>query len=632
MGGEVSESESIESQSEPGLSRVQRSKDATVSDVTSDMTKSDTQSYNDIAVQRSIEGVYEETEQIISRAICSDESTLVATPPGGGKTTSAFKQIKESDKQFTYLTAREDLYEEGVRLCEEFGIEDYVVYPAPHRDCEAFQKGSCHHSPEAEALYGLGVSARRIHSELDLGCSPGCEYIEKIEQFDPDSTKLVIGHYQHGYIDSLTEDRVVIIDEMPISGFEEDYDANDVITPFLKATDGIPFKNFSDLVANNDNKKEMMAHEWFGENGVIADETEILEADENCRYDKLAPLLTHTVLESIPIGGDYDGDQEIVNFEIPWFNWVDDDFEKDRYAVFDTDNQKIHVLTAPDLGGAENVIGLDGTPTQIMWERATGENFEVESPISHIGIDSYIHDILGMTIKQTNDSLKAYSSGNISSQKDESILYGAEVEEGQKPALITPKKALKEYRKEGIADRASDSMNYANILSSNDFGEEEVGVLLGCPFPGHDVIRKWAAYFAESSIPEGEGMEKTFGDFGDQFYHHFVHNKVLQAILRFGRKEGVEATVYVNTAAIPDEITIDSRVEPEIFNSENKREIADHLREAGDDGATKSDLEGAADVHEDTVDNILDGFRDHDLITEDQESDWPYRKVVRWDP
>lgn len=593
------------------------------------MSKLDTQSYNDIAAQRSIEDVYEGTEQIISRAICSDESTLVATPPGGGKTTSAFKQIKESDKQFTYLTPREDLYDEAVRLCEEFGIEDYEVYPAPHRDCEVFQKGSSHYSPEAEALYGLGVSARRIHSELDLSCSPDCEYIEKIEQFDADSAKLVIGHYQHGYIDSLIDDRVVIIDEMPISGYEKTYNANKVITPFLKATDGIPFKNFSDLVANNDGEREMMTDEWFEENGIIADETEILEVDENRRYHKLAPLLTHTVLESNPIDGDYDGDQEIVNFEIPWFNWVDNGLEKDRYAVFDTDNQEIHVLTPPDLNGAENVIGLDGTPTQIMWERATGENFEVKSPISHIGIDSYIHDILGVTIKQTNDSLKAYSGGHISPQKDESILYGVEVEEGQKPALITPDKALEKYRDAGIADRAKDSMNYAEVLSSNGFGEEEVGVLLGCPFPGHDVFRKWAAYFGNPAIPEGEGMEKTFGEFGDQFYRHFVHNQVLQAILRFGREEGIKATVYVNTAAIPDEITIDSRVEPEIFNSESKREIADTLRDAGEEGATQEDLIEETGFSEKTVRRRLNEFKDVDLIGEENQPG-PYPNIYRW--
>lgn len=80
--------------------------------------------------------------------------------------------------------------------------------------------------------------------------------------------------------------------------------------------------------------------------------------------------------------------------------------------------------------------------------------------------------------------------------------------------------------------------------------------MFGSPFPGDDVIERWAGFCGEAAPPEGTGADKTFGSFGDRIYHHFTHYQVLQALLRFGRHESVREnggpTVYLSTEALPE--------------------------------------------------------------------------------
>lgn len=597
------------------------------------MSKLASQPNNATGISGSLDAVYERTEDCLEQAIKSNGSKLVESPPGSGKTTSTFKIASRSGETFVYLTKREDLYKQGERLSNEFDLSHKII-PSPHRDCPCFDEDNPQFNSEAKSLYDLGVNAARIHSELNLDCSPNCEYMQKWETFDDDPADIIIGHYKHAYLSSLIEDRVVIIDEFPGGAFERKFNnADSMISRFLRSVDQIPFDDFLDLFENRDDLDRVeTTYAWFRRNGVGTDDRTIIEANENDRYHTLAPFLTYTLLNTIKNGN---------KFEVPWFNLtsIEAGFEEsspfagletERLAVVDRERQSIHVLTPPDLSGACGVVGLDGTPTSMMWELATGEDFDHLSVLDREKeMSEYVRDFLGVTVKQTNEHLKPYHGGHVTENRDEAILYGVEVEERQKPALIAPDKALDAYRDAGILDRAKLSMNYARVLSSNDFKGESVGVIHGAPHPGDRPVKKWAAYLGVPIEGEGEGMNKTYGEFGDDIYRHFVHNQVLQAILRFGRGES-GATVYVNTAAIPDDsIEVDSMANPERFNSSNKRKIADRLRDAGDDGATKEDLKEVAETSMTTVENILYDFRDAGLV-EREDKPGPYPTVYRW--
>ncbi|ELY50601.1 hypothetical protein C492_22537 [Natronococcus jeotgali DSM 18795] len=560
----------------------------------------------------------------------ANQSMLIDAPPASGKTTKTFEVIDEADDTFTYLTKREDLYEQAENLGEESDLS-LTIIPSPHRSCPSFDSTSPHYHPEAPELHGLGVRAGQLHDLLDLTCTPDCPYQKFWEDFEAAEHDVLVGHYKHAYISSVIEDRVVIIDEFPGDAFEQPFkDAPKMLSRFLKVTDDIPFDDWDDLIIADEDEKEQ-AYEWFAANGIEEDAEIIIEADKTTRYHAIAPFLTWTVLESLK------GDN---GFGFPWFNLEASEtistsfgeLENNRRVAIDHEERRIHVLTQPNLDDAKRVIGLDGTPLPEQWGLVTGEDFDHETLIEQdTAMNSYIRDILGVSVKQANDHLKAYHGGHITANRDEAILYGVEVKEGQKPALIAPKKAIDAYRDVGILDRTNHWMNYANVLSSNDFKDEPVGVIHGAPHPGDATLKKWAAYFGHHIEGRGEGMEKTYGDFGDRLYHHFVHNQVLQAILRFGRGES-EATVYVNTAAIPDWLDIDGKVNPKLFNRSNKRAIADYLREVGDQGASKSDLADEVDVTEKTIKNRLNEFDEEGLIEEVQESDWPYRKIYRWSP
>ena len=583
------------------------------------------------------DAVYQETERILRRAFDARQSILLDGPPGSGKTTAAFKVISETDGEYTYLTKREDLYEQAEALGDEFGV-DVTIIPSPipgeipsREYCPSFDPDSPHYDPEAPELHSLGVRAGPLHDLLDLTCKPDCPYHQFWADFDASDHRALIGHYKHAHIPSVIEGRTVIIDEFPDSAFQQSFeDAPEMIGRFLNDTNGMPFDDWDDLI-KADLGQEMQAYEWFAENGIEMDAETIAETDPTTRYDSITPFLTWAVLES---------EKRDNGFSIPWFNLVQSDtisaafgeLRNHRRVAIDHRKREIHLLSQPDLGDATHVIGLDGTPLPEQWQLVTGENLDRKSLFDCAGeLNAYIHDTLGVTIKQTSDHLKPYHGGNVSANRDEAILYGVEVEEGQKPAVIAPNKALEAYEDAGILRRAKRSMNYANVLSSNAFKGESVGVILGAPHPGDATLKRWAAYFGYDIEGRGKGMAKTYGDFGDRIYEHFVHNQVLQAILRFGRGQS-EATVYVNTAAMPDWLDIRGKVKPKRFDTANKREIADCLRMSGDDGATIKALDHALDISEKTIRRTLTDFVDSDVVVVEQDSEWPYAKNFRWSP
>lgn len=597
------------------------------------MSSSELNQNNISGKSENLESVRARTEELIRNAVESQESILIDSPPSSGKTTSTFKIAREVEETIVYLTQREDLYDQAAHKCEENGCS-YKVIPSPHRNCAAFDEDSQAYNPEAVSLYQLGISAAKIHAHLDLDCSPDCEYMQRWDDFESESVDVIIGHYKHAYLTSIVENRVVIIDEFPGDAFEREfYNADSMISRFLQNSPQMPYDDFLDLTNHQDDFDRFEeAYRWFERNGVGTNDRAIVAAHENNRYHTLAPFLAFSLLNMVNTG---------CGIDIPWFtvhpDGIDAGFEKsskfrgldrDRRVVFERLKQSVHVLTPPDLSSARGVVGLDGTPTKMMWDLATGEDFESVSVVDAESMNDYVRNILGVTIKQTNMNLKPYHGGHITPERDEGILLGVEVAEGQKPSLIAPKNALEVYQEAGILDRAKQSVNYARVLSSNTLKGETVGVIHGSPHPGDNPIKKWAGYLGIPVEGTGKGMDRTYGDLADDIYHHFVHNQVFQAILRFGRGES-DATVYVNTAALPDQITPEATVRVELFDRENKRAIADHLREVGATETTVQDIEMKLDISESTIRRRLEDFIDAGLVsTEDQPG--PHPIMYRW--
>lgn len=563
-----------------------------------------------------IEAVRQRTESVIQQALQDERNVLLQSPPNGGKTTSVFDIAVQTDKPLTYLAKRIDLYEQAISLCESRNIE-YELVPSPHRDCPAFDKDSSTYDPLAVKLYNLGISAAEIHTSPELPCSPDCGYMETWDGFDPEATDIVIGHYTHAYTQSVIEDRVVIVDEFPGDAFEQEFtDHEQEITNFLQNADGLPFEDFFDPIEYRDRLFDQ-AHEWFLDNGVTANSETIKDLEDGERYHALTPFLAYSMLMAVDHGN---------GFELPTLNFLDpdhgdypDDLDLNRAVAVDRERAELFVLTQPDLTDARAVVGLDGTPTPKLWELATGIDFDHQRVLPDADArNQYLREAFGITIKQANNSLKAYHYGDVTLDRDAGLLYGVEVVEKECPSVITTENAREQYERSEATEHIDETTNFANVLSSNDFSQKVVGVILGCPHPGDHVLKRWGAYLGHTIEADGEGTDRQYGEFGDKVYEHFVHKQVLQAVLRFGRDTSVgDATVYVNTVALPDWVEVDEKVDPTLFNTENRRAVADFLRERGSKGATKREIADNVGITRRTAGTYLRNWADNAIVTTD---------------
>lgn len=174
------------------------------------------------------------------------------------------------------------------------------------------------------------------------------------------------------------------------------------------------------------------------------------------------------------------------------------------------------------------------------------------------------------------------------SELDEQRFATVQARASDQFALISTKKALERYTEWGWLDlfvkRAEDTenpdedssrlfeeyqaLNYGMIKSSNEFEKEALGVVAGMPFPNDDQVKIWAGLCGQAvevSENGGDDGERSFGEFGDKIYRHFAHHQVVQAVLRFGRDDGIYenegATVYVSTEALPKWFEVKTELE-----------------------------------------------------------------------
>jgi hypothetical protein len=548
--------------------------------------------------------VRDHTEELIQDSCDADCPVLIEAPPNSGKTTSAIKLARQAEKSVTYLAGRIDLYEQAEEWCEDQDDIRYERIPAPHRTCDTF-KGNTEVSPSVvERLYAKGYSGRYIHLRFPnkTPCGNSCEYFQAMKRIDEDieSIDFLIGHHSHCNRQQYVKNRIVIIDEFNPDPFLHTFpdetsnvidDPGKIIPEFLTAAaesdTGFPadtYQDITDLLQRRDDPTEWTkAIEWFQEykpTRFEAQQTEFVEPSLE-QYNKAhtyAPFLTFGLLCTERIGPGIElapPPDESLND-----TWQAAGLGLATKCLRDRNTGEMYVLEPPDLSSAAQVIGLDGTPTVELWNLlfAPGTGFEHKQVISRDDFTTYLRSAMNMSLIQIGGGWHPYASGRIS-DLDEERLAAVQALEDEKFALVSTKKAIEEYRERQLLEQYAantslvdgveedrnrvssqhKALHYALVKSSNDFESESLGVVAGMPHPGDDLVRLWAGFCGhavEITEDEDEVENKSFGEFGDKIYHHFAHNQVIQAILRFGRDESVYenegATVYISTYALPE--------------------------------------------------------------------------------
>lgn len=566
-----------------------------------------------------LEKVRDKTESLVREAADSDEPVLIESPPASGKTWNTVHLAANTEHRVTYLAGRVDLYEQAKTIAREDTNLTVETVPSPYRDCPTLQGENDGNTDRVNQLYQKGIRARDLHFEgWDNVYTPcqhegdPCPYIQSLDRLRPDSSvgdtsinevDLLIGNHQHAYAERYLEDRIVIFDEFNPDPFIERYPSPDetvdirdapseIIGEFLETIENFPFDDISDIIearVTADSEVEE-AIEWFKQYGASTQDGKEIMTPSTRQYDAshtAAPLLTLGVLlaEKVGPGIELAQDDE---------TWEATNVDTGTRCLRDRNSNDMVVLNPPPVDSAKQVIGMDALPTKRLWDTVFGTTFNLRQVLDREALDQYLVDGLNFRLFQLGDGNHHYSGGNVS-QRDGAKFEAVRLIEGERFPLISRKKAIKQYQNQpwfhscikptseiSTTEEPSENelslagQHYATVLSSNRFAKEELGVVSGSPYPSDDVVKRWAGLCGEPTEPIRSDKLEDFTGFGHQVYHHFTHNQVFQAILRFGRdasSENSEVRVYVNTHAVPRWLDSIEAIDIKNRKSEPKRVV-----------------------------------------------------------
>lgn len=525
--------------------------------------------YSDPTDELTLDNIWSRRDDLIADGFDCPEAGLIEALPVSGKSYGVIKWAAQSENQLTVFAPRHDLLEEYEETCEKFALT-YRRLPSFYRDCTSFKENNDEYEPVNDTVKELkkeyehgfnGASLHNRHPDTPCQADGECPFVTERE-FDPSDYDVLLGTYRHAHRESWIEGRYVAFDEFPKDAFLTTFE--DGIEPVVSAyledyEEELPFRNYRDFLKRMDNSNVQDKIESWKDSISWPYDYGHARRSPNPSAHALAPMATLALIE-----------EEIFDND-----WGYADLGYGRIAVCNPKKNEWTFHLPPDLSSAESVLGLDGTPNEILWEIVLGEEIQSLPLLDDEERETYLRDVLGYRFVRTTGKWKPIQGEKgASPPKDLALIEGINQKEGQQLALISSQKGMNQYEREGLNELTDTTEHYSNLKGMNDFGKERLGLVLGCPFPNDDEIEKWAAFASESAERKEFNGEKTrgpqtdFGSFGNEVMYTLVHDEVLQAALRFGRKEedGVRgATVYLHTSAVPSWLPVETEI-PEIHS------------------------------------------------------------------
>ena len=518
------------------------------------------------------------------------EETLIEALPAMGKSYGVVKWADTTGHPLTVFTARSELYGQYEDWCSDRGLA-YRTLPAFHRECATIDHER--ESPPSEdsierevhEVYASGISGAQLHRDAKryfggpLPCQQDgrCPYMESRE-FNPENYDVLIGHYLQAHNRDYLEDRYVAFDEFPGDAyfFEPTHiEATKAISNYLRAEEKLPFENWKDLIhRRHDDKHEGAVREWKDDLGFYSHRDTRVQLQQSPGFHAHAPLLTHAALE----------------FKLLDNEWEYAKLGSGRRAVRSPEDEWT-ILIPPPLYAAESVVALDGTPTLTKWRLVLGGNWIEHEPVLNSDREKrdYLRDVLGLKITQTDAGTKPYQSGDsVNVSSDGALLENTHEREGNRPSVITSRRAKEQYESTGVYKHIEVAEHYGNLKGSNEFEETRLGVVIGSPHPPEgEAVQRWGALDGRSverkTDQDGrvlKGNNLRFTPPGNALFRDVVEYEVLQAVMRFGRTESDGehgARVYVHTSRLPRWVEPDEWVNVTTW-SDGMQEVVEALR------------------------------------------------------
>jgi len=570
------------------------------------------------------ESVWNRTKNAIHSAFLRDQPTLIGALPGSGKTFASVQVAKETGQPTTFLTERRTLYDQIEEWADDAGLA-WRRIPAFHHDCPT---ANGDHDTETEdwksnvrGLYSRGLSGGVIHSQArhhfgkQLPCQANgrCPYIAALE-YDSEDYDVLIGNFRHLYSDKPTRGRAVVIDELAVDSLTEEYDADQVATgvsEFLKATPEIPFDNYSDLVENNDRELREQALRWFNENSEWHFQKSTLVRRGTGHAS--GALMAYALL----VREDHGNGLE--SAPLP----------RNVRCCRERETGKLRVIRRPvslqkigreredgEPAGPLAVVALDGTPVVEQWKLLLGPDMQFDQVLSNEEQATFVAETLGIRVIQTNENPKPYSSGKyVTPRKDMALIEAIVKESAHPPVLVSSKKAIRAYRERGLDELIppEETAHFGNLRGLNTFASRRTAVILGSPHRGDDYIKCWGALAGKVIEPEGRGVDRDYGEFGNAVLAGHRESEVLQTILRFGR-DGGGATVYVHSCALPQWVDREVVI-PEVNSwSTGMNEVIHAVQNLGVDEWRTADITETVEITERQVRTHLNTLADWGYI------------------
>ena len=449
------------------------------------------------AEQLDLETIRERCTRTIEEAYDDEANTLVEALPAMGKTHSAVKAAATTDTKVTILTTRgrKEQYDKISELCEEFGLS-YRVLPSAYEECPVLngEIGEDKKNEMEARLESLSITAGELHSrwgELDCQKDGECRYESAWDEvFGED---VYIGHYLHAHNKDAISDRTVVFDEFPDQTYICEVDnLQKNVTRFVyqklnTEVSGSVLSNYNDVIKHCDEIGPTTLRYFRGCGRNLRDLSAI-QGDSDY-YHPYTPLATMGMLNSIDLGN----------------GWRKAELGYGQVAAKHEEEDKMYLLTPPNLDDADKIISLDGTPSYTFWWKMLNTHFTTTRVLDDEERKRYIREVQGLKIVTVSDSLHPYLSGKyVETEKDAALLRAVEEEHGQEPGVISSRESLNNLE-EINAPLSDASTYYGNVKGSNELGDEDVGVILGSPEPSSKEVKKEAALWGYSADIEGQG-------------------------------------------------------------------------------------------------------------------------------